>query len=216
MNLIVFVEGNIGCGKSTLLHHLSEASATVVPEPVAGWCEHLRGAYGCDGADTAAAWRFPMQMLSVCTRNERLFAAIRGAQTSDGDGTPRVVFVERSDRSAAIFSALTLERGAETDAFELLVDRYARAARDSWKGGRWREATVYLRASAATCARRVATRARDGESGVDDAYLSALHDAHESVFGRTAECIVQCDTATSDEIAATVLRWVESVRTTRA
>ena len=206
--VIVRVEGNIGCGKSTLLHHLSERvpDVVVVPEPVSGWGEHLRGVY-----DPACAnmWKLPMQMISACTREEALLSAMRRCSDGPGGLKDAVIVVERSNASAGIFGSLTLD-SEEKQAFDLLGDRY-KHIEDLWCKDVV-EASIYMRASPRTCALRIVERSRDGECGIDSAFLNALHDAHEKEFSSSADVVMECDHASSDAIATQIIAFIESMR----
>jgi deoxyadenosine/deoxycytidine kinase len=207
--VIIRVEGNIGCGKSTLLHHLSErvSDIVVVPEPVSGWGEHLRGVYD---PECANMWKLPMQMLSACTREEAFLSTMRRCRTEGPDGlSDSVIVVERSNASAGIFGSLTLDSD-EKSAFDLLGGRY-KEIEDSWCKDTV-QASIYLRASPKTCAMRIVERSRDGECGIDSAFLRALHDAHESEFSRSADVVIDCDHDSSDAIATQVIRFIESKR----
>lgn len=199
---IVSIEGNVGCGKSTLLHHLGNtlSGLVIVPEPVAGWTEHLRGVYGTDAPEN---WRLPMQTLSACTRAESLLSALHAAR---GGGEKTTIVVERSERSATIFGSLTLEAD-ERRAFELLSDRYARIF-DAACGAEVSRTSVYLRASPETCARRILARSRDGEDGIGADFLNDLHCAHEDAFANTADLVVDCEHASSDSVADRVVRFI--------
>lgn len=202
---IVSIEGNVGCGKSTLLHHLSSAmrGMIIVPEPVNGWTQHLRGVYGDDAPEN---WKLPMQTLSACTRAESLLTALHAVR--GGEGT--TIVVERSERSAMIFGSLTLNDD-ERRAFELLSDRYARIF-DTVCGDQVTRKSVYLRASPETCARRVLARSRSGEEGIGADFLNGLHGAHEDAFAETADLVVDCEHASSDSVADRVLRFIRGLR----
>lgn len=204
---ILRVEGNVGCGKSTLLHHLRErlSRARVVPEPVHGWKEHIRGVYGDESSDM---WKLPMQALSACTRAEALLGAIRKASsdTQAPYDSPHVLVVERSDESAAIFGRLTLA-DPELAAFEKISGRYAQIFQRLRDHHDLREARVYLRALPKTCSQRIAQRSRDGENGIGMTFLCDLHEAHETEFSN-ADLVVGCDDIASDEVAARVIDFV--------
>lgn len=205
MVLLLRVEGNIGCGKSTLLHHLAERlkGARVVPEPVEGWTEHIQGVYG--KLNEASDWKLPMQALSACTRAESLFGAVRRSRADE------VVVVERSGRSAAIFGTLTLANDSERQAFELLSERYERIFQSTY-GFKVTEKSVYLQADPQTCARRIQVRGRLGENGIDREFLGKLHAEHESAFATSADLVVNCDTVSSDDVAAEVMNFVDVSR----
>jgi len=204
MVLVARVEGNIGCGKSTLLHHIGESvpGVEIVGEPVSGWCEHIRGVYDSDVADL---WKLPMQMISACTRAEAFVSAMR-PRMHDRAGC---VMVERSHASARIFGQLTLCPD-EMGAFDLLGDRYTQIWDAYFKEAI--QATIYLRASPETCLARIQTRSRQGEHGITLDFLRRLCEEHDAAFLHSADLVVDCDDASSDAVAAKVIKYLESVR----
>lgn len=187
---ILAVEGNVGAGKSTLLTALESTGVCVVREPVHQWTEHIRGAYGSD-----RAWKLPMQMMSLTTREEALHRAARVAREHSVD----TVVVERSNASGDLFARATLASD-EYAAFALTRDRYDAIAE---RAGTGVCKTIYLRVDPAECERRIGMRNRAGEEGVSAEFLRALHEAHEAAFAATAT-VVDATSMSAEAVAAFV------------
>lgn len=189
--IVVSVEGNIGAGKSTLmreLRRLYDSSATtthdvaVILEPIEEWCKPvlrngdsmLRAYYSSMGNALA------FQMFVLLTRIQQLDEE---ASVGRGGGRPAVLLVERGPWSTVpLFGQPMRDMGllseAELHVFGAWVDWALR--RPSCSVPSRPAATIYVRGSPDISAERIGMRAREGESAIDAAYLSRLHDAHEA------------------------------------
>ena len=207
--IIVQLEGNVGVGKSTAMHEVvaRRRETRIVTEPVGGWTEHLRGLYE---SGSSSPWPMLLQMLIEGTRMEALFRAIRHEQEACalGGGRPLVV-VERSSASSSIFSRLTLS-SAEGLAFDMVQTRYREAVQT--RSERARVVTVYLRASPQTCYERVRARGRDVEEQMTVTFLQDLHDAHDSMFLKRADLVIDCNDKTCAEVASVLCDFLSGLK----
>jgi deoxyadenosine/deoxycytidine kinase len=164
--MIVFLEANIASGKSSACEFLRKYYPVFV-EPVDMWSNHLHGIYGPDAAD----WGLPMQMLALTTRHELLLRAIDMA-----DATRRIVVVERSPRSDAIFAQDLV--GDDMKAYQVVRDRYTSIV----AGLAPRTKHIYMRADPEICMGRVAVRGRPQERTMTLERSQEIHRRHELEF----------------------------------
>lgn len=177
------VEGNIGAGKSTFLDILCDGSLElqdiieVVPEPVDEW-RSVR--YGEEEPINLLdrfykdpkkyAYTFQHYVLLTRMQKDRLARAsskpLRVLERSIF--SDRMVFV-RAMHEAGFMGDLELSVYDSWFSMEIAQDRQLTP-----------DGFIYLKARPETCIKRLRTRNRSEEVGVDPAYLENLHDKHES------------------------------------
>jgi deoxyadenosine/deoxycytidine kinase len=171
------LEGNIGAGKSTLLRLLEACDGLrVETEPVDEWCRPvLPDGRGMLQAfyDDREANGFAFQLYVLLTR-------LRQARRVGKESRP--VLMERClESDYELFGRSMRESGAFGDPqWETYTAWHEEACTDVPRVS----VIIYLRATPATCMKRIAARAREGEAAIDEAYLVRLHDAHEAWMAR--------------------------------
>jgi deoxyadenosine/deoxycytidine kinase len=171
--MLIAVEGNIGAGKSTFLRRLEDLGAKVVYEPVDEWMS-LRDATLDKSLlelfyEDKARYGFAFQMMILETR----FASLSSVDPGE------LVFCERSLLTdLEVFANLMHRSGGMTDVEHAVYSRYQRLLLRL--GGVEVDAIVYLRVTPAECVNRIRRRDRQGEASIDEAYVTAVHEAHET------------------------------------
>lgn len=177
------VEGNIGAGKSTFLNVLSDGQlelqdiVEVVPEPVDAWRQVPNGNEQPINLldrfyQDPKRYAYTFQHYVLLTRMEKDRAArastkpIRILERSIF--SDRMVFV-RAMHEAGFMGDLELSVYDSWFSMEVAQDRALTP-----------DGFIYLKARPETCIKRLRTRNRSEEAGVDTAYLENLHDKHES------------------------------------
>jgi deoxyadenosine/deoxycytidine kinase len=184
---IISIEGNIGSGKSTVLAALQKHMKSSVfagrivflPEPVDAWAnirdpttgETMLEKFYADSAKYA----FPFQVMAYATR----LAAIRQAVRQYGPDC--IIICERSlEADKHIFAKMLYDDGKIEDInHQVYMQFYKEYAEDFPLSG-----VVYMNTTAEVCARRVATRAREGESAISVDYLSKCKSYHDTWLGQ--------------------------------
>jgi deoxyadenosine/deoxycytidine kinase len=169
----ILVDGNIGAGKSTYLQIMKDyphENVEIVPEPLSIWRDS--GLFDLYYKDPAK-WAFPFQLITYLSR---LGAAARPLP----QGT-NVSIVERSViADNKCFAQSNYESGNMTDmewhAYGVLYG----ITIDKLKDILSYDKVIYLRATPEACMRRIKSRARDAEVGIDINYLRQLHSKYES------------------------------------
>lgn len=182
----VIIEGNIGVGKSTFSALLAEAlqaegcRAEYLPEPDETNNPFLTEYYA-HPKETA----YKMQLHLLHTR----FASTQYAQTAAMDNRGWYI-LDRSYYGDICFAKVQVHDGFFTDAE---YASYMRAHRNMRRFIEPPTLAIFLNATPETCARRIAKRARECESGVPLDYLRAL-DAEISQLATTLKgrCPVVC------------------------
>lgn len=182
----VSIDGNIGCGKTSVLNVLRAFGHAIDLEPVDAWGPLLVDLY----AGRLSAYDF----------QKRAFADRCGAAPPLGAHVGAVTFVERSP---LFQSRVFVEANApDMTAAEVSSLRETYATKVAWTPDLY----VYLRATTAVCARRIAARARAGEDRIADSYLERLHALHETTYADAAAAgtpiiVLDVDALTVDEVA---------------
>jgi deoxyguanosine kinase len=178
--MIVTVEGNIGSGKTSLLRLCEDlkfdAPHVVVYEQVQDWTKTA-----VDGGQSIfdlyyqdkKRYAYVFQTYVLMTRVDHLLQVLK-------DNPDKVVICERSLLTdLRVFASVLCDTGDLTDV-EWMVYR------------KWHESVcavfdtpivsgqMYLRASPDTCHARIQKRHRQGEDQISKAYLTRLHDKHDS------------------------------------
>jgi deoxyadenosine/deoxycytidine kinase len=169
--LICAIEGNIGAGKTTIYEHLkthfvkSSKRVVFMPEPVDIW-ETIRDASGKTILEKFYAdpkYAFPFQIMAYSTRLAMLRKIIR--ENPDCE----LILCERSlEADHNIFAKMLFESGkiedVEYQIYELLFQDTATEFRLN--------GAVYIDSSPEVCHKRIAKRARAGESVIPLDYLT--------------------------------------------
>lgn len=160
MGQAVSIDGSIGCGKTSVLNELKAHGYAIDLEPVDAWGPLLVELY----AGRLSAFEF----------QTRAFADRCGASLSiDPKG---VTFVERSPLFQERVFVEANAPNMTQEELQTLKKMYAE--RTAWKPALY----VYLRATPTVCAERIAKRARPGEDGISESYLTSLHALHERAY----------------------------------
>ncbi len=176
---MVSIDGLIGAGKSTFCDVLAGGGIHVAKEPLKEW---VLGDFDLLKTFYASPSRYAYMFQTHCLRSRveqmRLVeeAALAGAAPQRVDGVDGVVFMERGVASDKIFADAQFRLGnIEPVEYEAYKYQYRQALRDTMRAS----ARLYVRTSLDTCAKRVASRARDGEGAIDVSYLRLLEELHE-------------------------------------
>jgi len=172
----ISIQGNIGSGKSTLLSHLQRRLSTnkayvFVDEPVELW-NGIKDAKGTNMLtlfyQNKQKYAFAFQMMALSSRNQLIEQAKTGFQG-------QFVISERSlDADKHVFAKMLHQEGSLSDVeFQIYNNCY-----QEFVGKRANDKVVYLRTSPTTANKRVAKRARPGETIPYD-YIARCHQVHE-------------------------------------
>ena len=177
------VEGNIGAGKSTFLDILQDSSLElqdlieVVPEPVEEWQKVHNGS----GEPINLLDRFYKEperyaytfqhyvLLTRMEKDRKARSSLKPLRVLERSiFSDRLVFV-RAMHEAGFMGDLELRLYDSWFSMEIAQDQELTP-----------DGFIYLKARPETCIKRLRTRNRSEEAGVDRAYLENLHDKHES------------------------------------
>ena len=172
----VSLEGNIGVGKSVTLQRAIDngvvSADKVFLEPVAEWRPFLHDFYDRPNAGSSLA----------------LALAVVRSYTRPGVYERHDLF-ERGPHSARdVFGPITFDGAQEHR--DLFYDYTA----DAWSP----DVSIYLRASPATCMRRIKTRRRDCESNINFEYIEKLYDSYEKAAEVGEVYVVDAEMSESD------------------
>lgn len=177
------VEGNIGAGKSTFLNVLSDGQlelqdiVEVVPEPVDAWRQVPNGSEEPINLldrfyQDPKRYAYTFQHYVLLTRMEK----DRASRTS----TKPIRILERSIFSDRMVFVRAMHEAGFMGDLELSVYDSWFSMEVSQDRALTPDGFIYLKARPETCIKRLRTRNRSEEAGVDTAYLENLHDKHES------------------------------------
>lgn len=211
--IIITLDGNIGAGKSTLLDAIKTfmPSVTVIPEPVGEWLtmtnqrgESLLKLFYKD----KARWAYTFQNAAILTRlldTQRILK-----EWKPTPGKIPVIITERSvltDRH--VFADMLHDDGIIDDLeWRLYLKWYeAYASEIPVKG------LIHLNTSARTSSDRIKIRAREGEEGIELAYLEQLDAQHNKWVASTDLPCLQIHTEPGMDLKAVVEQieaWINS------
>ena len=173
--LFITIDANIGAGKTNACHAIGSAAtangwpARILEEPThhPKFPHFLQHYYKDLPTGTNTGGGFSMQMFMLCQRYEQHRLAVELAWGPHG----QVVIQDRPIYGDTVFATTAMERGFMTrQEFELYVDVFRNMSRDVMPP----DIFVYLDVSPEECFRRMASRARDEETGVPLDYLQQL------------------------------------------
>ena len=193
------IEGNIAAGKSTVLQHLQQLDGdlVVIPERVASWCGRETGLnFLQQFYDDPESNAFPFQLMVLHTRVHDIMEVMREQPQN------AVVVVERSLESDRIFAEQNKKLGRisklEWAVYEFM---YEENKMQFEMMGR-----VVLQVPMEQLKARVVSRARAEEkTGLDEAYLQQLEDAHNAKFGESAFYVPN---ENASDAAHMILNWI--------
>jgi deoxyadenosine/deoxycytidine kinase len=239
--VLISLEGNIGAGKSTLLRRIEALglpNVVVMQEPVDTWLAPVLPPPGGTGArigmlDAYYADRkgaaLAFQMFAMLTRVRQIAEVSRRLADLSDDV---IVITERcSGSDFELFGRPMRDAGLLTDAewhaYGAWHDAMTDAAGPLVPAHMLRPSgVVYLRCEPTTCARRIASRARQSEADMDMAYLDMLHVAHEGYAEGVALPLLRLDGEVErgmedsggvevggddDDDATAVVRWAKRI-----
>ena len=177
---IFSIEGNIGSGKSTLINFLKESDLDVyyLPEPVDLWNE-IKDSSGVTILEKyyqdQKKYAFPFQMMAYISR----ISQIKSIKCDSIVITERCVFTDRE-----IFAKMLYDKGLiEEIEYTIYLKWFDEFKVDI-------DGIMYLQTSPHTCATRIKTRNRKGET-IPIEYLIDCHEYHERWINNTdIPCLV--------------------------
>jgi len=167
--MIVQVEGNIGAGKSYLCRQLCDSGLGYLAE------ERIDSAFLSLFYDNPQKYAFAFQLH---TAENRL-----SMHKSIVDDVPSVV-IDRGLFGDFVFATTAYRVGCISHE-ELAVYHSLLARRGNSRVTP--DVLLYLRTSPQVCASRIKVRGRPQESGIDQAYLSMLHNTHDELLKQWQE-----------------------------
>lgn len=196
---ILSVEGNIGAGKTTILEQLQkrladDKSIIFLREPVDIW-ESIKDADGESILEKfyndPAKYAFPFQVMAYSTRVNSLRKIIR--ENPDC----RMVICERSlDADRNIFAKMLFADGLIDDVcyqtYNRFYDMYQQGADLTTEFAL--SGVIYIDAEAEVCADRIIKRARNGEGGIELAYLQKCKIYHDAWLTGSEYPVLQLET----------------------
>ena len=189
-NKIITLDGNIGVGKSTFLELVRAQcpEVLVVQEPVDMWA-NLKNEKGESLLELfykdKRRWSYTFQNAAVLTRVQFLKEALAAAEPGKIILTERSVLTDRH-----VFAALLRDQGYMDDLEGSLYDMWFDTfAKDLPVAG-----IVYITTSPTVAAERIQRRGRDGEQGMDLAYLNALNRQHQAWISTTSLPVLELST----------------------
>jgi len=206
-HLILYLDGNIGAGKSTLLAEIRRAfpSFHVVDEPVGQWT----ALYHSSGKnllelfyEDKKRWAYTFQNCAILTRLKNIHDAVARLPIST---ELQVIVTERSVLTDKFVFAQMLRDSGDIDPLEWeLYDNWFNifGAQHPVSG------IIYLSTSATTSKDRIELRGRQGEEGIQMAYLDALDAQHQKWLGDTTLPVLTLST----EVGVPVESNLEKIR----
>lgn len=209
--IIITLDGNIGAGKSTLLDAIKKhiPSVTVIPEPVGEWLtmtnEHGDSLLKLFYKDKAR-WSYTFQNAAILTRlldTQRILK-----EWKPTTGMLPIIITERSvltDRH--VFADMLHDDGKLDDLeWKLYLKWYEAYAKDLPIKG-----IIHLNTSALTSSDRIKTRGREGEEGIELAYLEQLDTQHNKWVESTELPCLQIHSEPNTnlkEIVGVIENWI--------
>lgn len=174
MKHFVAVAGNIGVGKSTLVGKLcARMNWQPYYEPVA------ENPYLEDFYDDMRSWAFHSQVFFLTHRLRMHLSLLED---------PKSVVQDRSVyEDAEVFAANLFRQGNIGERDYATYRKLYRLLSDMLRPP---DLVIYLRASVPTLQRRITSRGRDFESGIEPAYLQQLNDLYEQWIDNFSLCPV--------------------------
>ena len=176
--IIITIEGNIGSGKSTLLHHFQEKNKNknyvFIKEPVDLW-ENVQDENGKtileNFYEDSTKYSFAFQIMAFTTRMSVLRKAIKLNPNAE------VIICERSiDADKNVFAQMLyddnlmskMEHKIYTDLAKEYIDDHPL------------DGIVYFYTTSDKCQERIKIRSRNGESNIEDSYLTKCEKYHNN------------------------------------
>jgi len=175
---LVSIEGNIGAGKTTLISKLKAKyeerdDILFLEEPIDVW-NTIQDENGKNILQNfyknLGKYAFAFQVMAYTTRLQLMKKTIENAPR-----TVKVIVMERSlEADANIFAKMLFEEGIMN---RLEYQIYLLIARDNWEDYGV-DGIIWLRTEANECYSRIQSRNREGEEGIDLAYLRKCEEYH--------------------------------------
>lgn len=160
----ITISGNIGCGKSTIIENIKDVyrnkPINIYPEPVEHWGSWLDMFYM-----DQKKFAFPFQM--------KVLLDFLYLDSNNVNKQPNIT--ERSPLDSLNVFAKTMRNVnnisyMEYNLYKDYVDKIA------WKP----DIIIYIQTTPNECVRRIKTRLRECESGIDESYIENVHRAYET------------------------------------
>lgn len=184
MATIYFIEGNISSAKSTNIRALKSLGYTVYEEPLDVWEKEYVNEDGKDILtlfyEDMAKWSFPMEIVVMMTRYERIKKALDNHLTNPAPGN--MIFIERSLWTDLYVFAKNLHRKGIIDdlSWKIYINwhmTFLSAVENMFASHQIHY--IYIRTDPNVCFERKQSRARSSESNVMPEYFTELHICHE-------------------------------------
>lgn len=194
--IIISIEGNIGAGKTTIIDKLQHKmrncqDVLFLREPVDVW-ESIKDPKTGENIlqkfyQNPSLYAFSFQVMAYATRVSLIREAIRNNRDC------KVVICERSlDADKNIFAQMLHDDGLIDDIQFQIYNKFYKEYSTEFK----LDGIVYIDADAEVCYRRVSKRARDGEAGIEQAYLTKCKKYHDDwlVHNHNYTSVLRLDT----------------------
>ena len=175
---LVSIEGNIGAGKTTLINNLKKKypnrdDILFLEEPIDVWntIQDEKGKNILQNFyENLGKYAFTFQVMAYTTRLQLMKKTIANAPR-----TVKVIVMERSlEADANIFAKMLYEEGVMG---RMDYQIYSLMTRDNWDDYGV-DGIIWLRTDARECYSRIQGRNREGEEGIDLAYLRKCEQYH--------------------------------------
>jgi len=204
--IILSIEGNIGAGKTTIVEQLekflnnidkrmnSKSQIIFLKEPIDIWGT-IKDSNGDNILQNFYAnpskYAFPFQVMAYATRLSLIRQTIRENPTCD------MIICERSlDADKFIFAQMLYDDGMIDDMSFQIYQRFYKEYSDDFS----LDGIIYIDADAEVCERRINQRSRDGEGGIELAYLQKCKTYHDNWLAKESTDVPVLTIKTNEDV----------------
>jgi deoxyadenosine/deoxycytidine kinase len=218
--IIISIEGNIGAGKTTIIDKLQQkmsgsTDVLFLREPVDIW-ESIKDPKTGENIlqkfyQNPSQYAFSFQVMAYATRVSLIREAIHNNRDC------KVIICERSlDADKNIFAQMLNDDGLIDDIQFQIYTRFYKEYSTEFK----LDGIIFVDANAEICYRRVSTRARDGEAGIELSYLMKCKKYHDDwlVHNHNYTSVLRLDT--NEDVVYDFtdkndqgIKWLEEIET---